>query len=99
MEYNKNDEKVLNSFKINDFNNKPEWGGTIVEIYQYQSQKPKVRLTRWYTPKGSNETKISNFVSISGIDGLKTLGGALIKIAESMEEKNKQNQAATFDEN
>ncbi len=91
-EYDKSQETVLKTIKVNDFDGKPEWGGTIVEIYRYQQQKPKVRFTRWYVPRGSRDPEISNFISISGSQGLKLLGQLLIKISEEFERRERETE-------
>lgn len=69
-------DRVLHSHEIPDYDNKPEWGGTIIEITQYEEQRPKVSLKRYYFDKTTGEKRISGYIDLPP--------GSVPKITEAM---------------
>ena len=64
MPYNKDDEKVLHTKEIPDYDGKPEWGGSVLEAVQYLDKKPNVVLKRYRVSKDTGEKSVVPFVTI-----------------------------------
>jgi hypothetical protein len=84
--YDKSLEKVLTTQKVPDFEDKPDWGGTIVQAVQYADKRPNVVLQRYYTPKGATEEKIMPFVNIPPA-AVPRVAELMIKLAQHIEAK------------
>jgi hypothetical protein len=72
--YDKSKEKVLASRELPFWDDRPEWGGAILEAVQYEDKQPKVVLKQYFVPKDSSEKKIIPFISIpaSAVDMVTT---------------------------